>query len=239
MDLERGRLIEKHNPQPHIRRNAENTDWEYAEEANYLYTKAIQLRDRLIDPIARIDRGQLPDPIIGFKDLRNHKVLAEYLLVKDELGLTSRINFNTQQYEDKDGKKVFKYGRWSQLEVLTHEYVHLKHQVLGIRAGHGKPFCTDMEKMGLHPLPNVGCHVAVATEPFSIVMKDWGIERPEDVPTDIVLKTDYFRHKNKPQGRSTLTLWVCECDPPQRARIGTGEFHATCDICDMPFRRKE
>ena len=78
-------LIETANPQPEVRRNAETAvGWEFKEEAAYLYEKAIVLRERLIDPIARVDRQQLPDPVIGFDNLRNYKVLAEYLVIREK-----------------------------------------------------------------------------------------------------------------------------------------------------------
>ena len=130
-------LLETANPQPEVRRNAETAvDWEFKDEAAYLYDKAIVLRERLIDPIARIDRKQLPDPVIGFENLRNYKVLAVYLLNRDEVGLSCRINFNTEHYiPGENGNKVWRWGRWAQLETLAHEYVHLWEQ----QVGNGKP----------------------------------------------------------------------------------------------------
>src|SRR5512145_1273113 len=116
------KLIIRTDPQPEIRRNAENAPgWEYREEAAYLYQKAIALRERLIDPIARIDRRQLPDPVIGFENLRNYKVLAEYLIVRDAVGLSCRINFNIEHYLEEESvdpsqKLVWRWGRWAQLE---------------------------------------------------------------------------------------------------------------------------
>jgi len=229
------RLIEVHNPQPEVRKNAEKAvDWEFKDEAQYLYLKGVQLRDRLIDPIARIDRGQVPDPVIGFENLRNYKVLAEYLLVRDAVGLSCRINFNAEHYIEKDGKKEWRWGRWAQLETLTHEYIHLWQQQLNIgKPGHGKEFTEKMESMGLHPLPGFGCHMAVADEPFSILMKEWGIERPDDVPYDD-RKIDWFKNGKEIKGRSSLSRWSCGC---QNARIGAKEFHAVCTKCNNLFEK--
>jgi hypothetical protein len=40
------RLIEFPDPQPEVRKNAENApDWEYRDEAKYLYEKAVILRE--------------------------------------------------------------------------------------------------------------------------------------------------------------------------------------------------
>ena len=227
-------LIQTTNPQPEVRRNAETAaDWEFKDEAAYLYEKAIVLRERLIDPIARIDRHQLPDPVIGFENLRNYKVLAVYLLNRDEVGLSCRINFNTEHYiPGEDGDKVWRWGRWAQLETLTHEYVHLWEQQVGNgKPGHGKQFVEKMGSMGLYPLPGVGCHIAVADEPFSILMTEWGIERPDDVPTDD-RKIDWFKNGKEIKGRSSLSRWSCGC---QNARIGAKEFDATCNRCGNVF----
>jgi hypothetical protein len=230
------------NPQPDVRRNAENAvGWEYKEEAAFLYTKAIQLRERLIDPIARVDRKQLPDPVIGFENLRNHKVLACYHIFRDPVGLNCRIDFNTEQYKDEEGKKVWSWGRWAQLETLSHEYVHLwTQQVLGIRPTHGKEFIEKSESIGLHPLPGIGCHVAVADAPFSILMREWGIERPADVPSAIDwtrtggIRIDWFKAGKETRGKSSLTKWSCGC---QNVRVGTKEFFASCTRCKNEFVR--
>ena len=208
------RIIEIPNPQPEVRRNAERAnDWEFKDEASYLYQKAIALRERLIDPIARIDRRQLPDPVIGFENLRNYKVLAEYLIVRDAVGLSCRINFNTEHYIEEEtvnpSQKLFwRWGRWAQLETLAHEYVHLWQQQVGSgKPDHGKEFFGKCESIGLHPIPNVGCHYKVATEPFSILMKEWVIERPDNVPTDD-RKIDWFKLGKEVRGRSSLSKWV-------------------------------
>lgn len=218
--MKEGVPIEQVDPQPIVRKGAETaTDWEFKDEALYLYEKARIIRDRLIDPIARIDREELPDPVIGFKDMRNYKVLAEYLLVRDEIGLTSRINFNTEHYKIKGGKKEWKWGRWAQLETITHEYIHLKQHKIQGHASHGQEFVEECEKIGLHPLPGVGCHTAVADEPFAILMAEWGIERPEDVPFDKKKKISWFRADDKRKGRSSLNKWICP-DCKLNVRIG-------------------
>lgn len=231
------RLIEFPNPQPAVRDNAEKAKgWEFQDEAQYLYLKAVQLRDRLIDPIARVDRGQVPDPVIGFENLRNYKVLAEFHLFRDGLGLPDRINFNTEHYQEKDGKKEWQWGRWAQLETLAHEYIHLWQKALNIgKPGHGFEFCQKCESIGLHPMPIFGCHIAVADEPFSILMKEWGIERPEDVPHDD-RRIDWFKNGKEIKGRSSLSRWSCGC---QNARIGAKEFYAVCTKCGNEFKKIE
>jgi hypothetical protein len=226
-------LITITNPQPEVRKNAENAkDWVFQEEAQYLYRKAVGLRDRLIDPIARIDRNQVPDPIIGFDNLRNYKVLAEYILTRDAVGLNSRITFNVEHYLVENNKPVWKWGRWAQLETLAHEYVHLLLTGQGVKTAHGKEFTQKCESIGLHPLPGVGSHMKVADEPFSILMKEWGIDRPQDVPYDD-RKLDWFKLGKETKGRSSLTKWECpECG--LKVRIGIkGDPEIVHDPCSI------
>ena len=95
----RGKLLEKSNPQPEVRKNAENAeDWMFVDEAKYLYRMATTYKDRLIDPILRTDRGRLPDPVISFNNRRNYRVLASYSMVRNPQGLLDEITFNNQQY---------------------------------------------------------------------------------------------------------------------------------------------
>jgi len=82
-----GLPIDNFDPKPAIRRNAENArDWKFHEDAEYLYGMAVLFRDRLIDPIARIDRSQMPDPVISFDNLRNNRTLAAYTLHRNAQG---------------------------------------------------------------------------------------------------------------------------------------------------------
>lgn len=44
--------------------------------------------------------------------------------------------------------------------------------------------------------------------------------------------------KQPPKGRSTLALWTCDCEPPQRARVGKDIFLAECPVCRSSFKRR-
>jgi hypothetical protein len=214
------------DPKQVVRKNAiEAHDWEYREDAEYLYKMAVLFRDRLIDPIARIDRSQMPDPVIAFDDARNNKVLADYTLGRNAEGLLDVITMNTENYEN----GVFKYGRWAQLEVLLHEQIHLWQQRVGkdpirpdSRTGHNKEFVDKCESIGLHPRSGRGSHSKVADGAFAVLMSELGISRPDDVPRED--KRDWFKD-DKPKGRSTLNKWSCGC---QNVRVGTKDFFAVC-----------
>lgn len=237
---EKGVLVETNNPQPEVRRNAETAiGWEYREEAIRLYNLAVIFRDRLVDPILRVDRNQVPDPVISFGDMRNRKVLAAYTLARNPQGLLHEITLNTAHYEFIEGKGEWKFGRWAQAESLLHEMLHLKQQKYGKdpykrgRSTHNKEFCEMAKQLGLNVLPNIGCHFTVADEgsPFAILMEELGISRPEDVPTDNS-RVDWFKFGKEKKGRSSLTKWTCGC---QNVRVGTKEFYATCDKCGNKF----
>src|SRR5512135_547547 len=117
-----GILINNFDPKPEIRKNAENArDWEYSEEAKYLYGMAVLFKDRFLDPILLTDRGRLPDPVISFDNLRNIRTLAAYTLHRNPQGLLDEITFNTSHFEVQDEKRVWRFGRWAQLETLLHE----------------------------------------------------------------------------------------------------------------------
>src|SRR5512141_850915 len=184
-----GRLIEQFDPKPAIKKNAETAhDWAYSEDAKYLYGMAVVFRDRFLDPVLHTDRGRLPDPVISFDDLRNQKTLAAYTLHRNPQGLLDEITFNTKHYDEEDGKRVWHFGRWAQLETLLHEQVHLWQQNFGkspVRPGkvyHNKEFVDKCESLGLYPMPVLGCHLAVGDGVFAQLMAELGIERPLDVP---------------------------------------------------------
>ena len=239
-----GVLIETVNPQPEVRKNAEVAkDWEYSEEAAYLYRIAIVFKDRLLDPVLLTDRKRLPDPVISFDNLRNIRTLAAYTLHRNPQGLLDEITFNTEHYMKEDDKKAWRFGRWAQGETMLHEQVHLWQQNFGdhpVKPGkitHNEEFVDKCESLGLHPMPGKGCHIAVADEPFSILMKELGIDRPEMPPTLDELKIDWFRFLidllgKEQKGRSSLQKWTCpECGLNARFGIkGNPEIrHDPCE----------
>jgi hypothetical protein len=233
-------LIENFDPKPVIKRNAEMArDWEYSEDAKYLYRMAVLFRDRLIDPIARIDRSQMPDPVISFDDLRNNKTLAAYTISRNAQGLLDEITFNTAHYDQVVERQAWVYGKWAQLETLLHEQIHLWQQRVGKnpvkpgRSHHNKEFVEKCESLGLHPMPDVGCHVAVADGVFAQLMSELGIERPADVPRVVGKKLDWFKPE-KVSGRSTLKKWECSCG--QKIRVGKEDWPgATCKSCGTEY----
>ncbi len=238
--MKEGIQINNFDPKPEIRKNAENArDWEYSEEAKYLYGKAVLFKDRFLDPVLHTDRGRLPDPVISFDDLRNRKTLAAYTLHRNPQGLLDEITFNTVHYDETDGKKAWKFGRWAQLETLLHEQVHLwqqnfgEHPVKPGRVHHNREFVEKCESLGLHPLPIVGAHFQVADGVFAQFMAELGIERPSDVPRvadEKPVRKDWFRPE-RGKGTSTLHKWVCpDCGLSVRIGIGSDPL-LVHDVC--------
>ena len=129
----RGTLITVSDPQPEVRKNAENAkDWEFKSEAAFLYRMAVVFKDRLVDPLYHTDRARVPDPVISFDNLRNNRTLAAYTLARNPQGLLYEISFNTAHYLEKDGQRDWQYYRWAQLEtlLLTLFFSHSSHSFL-------------------------------------------------------------------------------------------------------------
>ena len=223
-----GILIESGDPQPEVRKNAEMArDWEYSEEAAYLYRMAVVFKNRFLDPILLTDRRRLPDPVISFRNLRNRNTLAAYTLVRNPQGLLFEISMNTEHYvdEEQEGKKTkaWGFGKWAQMETLLHEQVHLWQQNFGddpIKPGrpyHNREFVFKCESLGLHPMPGVGCHTHLADGLFAILMKELGIQPPDLTQKPDDLDIDWFKWLLDLQGKgrkgtSTLHKWTCpEC----------------------------
>ena len=241
----RGELIVGANPQPEVRKNAETArDWEYSNEAKYLYRMAVLFRERLIDPIARIDRSQMPDPIISFNDLRNFNTLAAYRLTRNPQGLLYEITFNAEHYVEEESKMTWRFGRWALLETLTHELVHEWQQTVGkdpVKPGrvyHNKEFVDKCESLGLHPKIGEGYHIKLANGPFALLMKELGIDPPDLSQQPPDLDWDWFKWLldflgKKPKGRSTLSKWECpECG--MKVRMGIkGDPLLRHDACEQ------
>ena len=220
----RVQLIEVSNPQPGIRKNAEKArDWEYAEEATYLYHMANQFKDRLLDPILLTDRRRLPDPVISFKNMRNLNTLASYTLVRNPQGLLYEITMNTEHYTDvvdnRKNTKQWELGKWAQLETLLHEQVHLWQQNFGKcpvqpgRVYHNKEFVEKCESLGLHPKLGAGYHLKLADGVFAQLMTEIGLEPPDLSKRTMSFDTDWFYwyldNGEKRKGKSTLHKWTC------------------------------
>lgn len=249
LNMKEGVPIEVINPQPTVRKNAETApDWEYREQAQYLYDRAVLFRERLIDPIARIDRAILPDPVVSFDDLRNKRTLAAYTLIRNPQGMNHEITFNTEHYQDAEGKKIWKFGEWALNETLLHEQIHLWQQTVGsdsVKLGkvyHNKEFVDKCENLGLHPMPGKGCHVAVADGVFAQLMGELGIERPEMPPTE-EMRIDWFKFLEdwlgkEAKGRSTLKLWCCPgCGLKVRMGVQSDPMlrHHVCENAENPM----
>ena len=107
-------------------------------------------------------------------------------------------------YVEKEGKRVWKFGKWAQLETPLPEQVHLWQQNFGEnpvkpgRSTHNKEFVTKCESLGLHPLPDRGRHMMVVDGVFAQLWKESGIPRPIGVPRED-LKVDRFK-PNKEKG---------------------------------------
>ena len=63
-------------------------------------------------------------------------------------------------------------------------------------------------------------------------MREWRIERSDDVPMDDRKKLDWFKDGNEAEGKSSLHKWTCpECGLNVRMGIGSDPMvrHHTCE----------
>jgi hypothetical protein len=205
---------------PVIRKAAEtNTKWDYSQECAKLYRRADEIMARFYHGIVvPAFPGKLPAPLIAVAPL-NIRTLAAYRIVPDEYGLPFKLTFNEAHFDENESKPVWKWGEWSQMETLVHELAHHWQQLRGkdpFKPGkitHNKEFCKRLEQLDIHPTPGVGSHYAVADtdSPFGVLMREWGIERPNDVPREEIGPRDnWWSFGIEPtRGRSSLALWAC------------------------------
>jgi len=215
-------------------------DWEFIEQYKFLNRWARIFKERLLDPIAVPGKPPLPDPVIGFERMRV-ETEAAYTLNRNDHGLLYEINFNRVHHITGAEGVEWRWGKWGALETLLHEMIHLWQQNAGehpYKKGnntHNAEFIKKAEYFGLHPKPVVGCHIAPADGLFEVLMKEYGITRPEvEIPEDS--NTDWRerskdKFKEPPKGRSTLTKWECpNCRLNLRVGI-KGDIEVACMPC--------
>jgi len=205
---------------PVLRKASTENKWAFSQVADMAYRHGDVMMDRFYHGIATPQfPGRLPTPVFAV-DALNKRTLGAYNLVPDGYGLPFRITLNEAHFIDgEDGKKMWRWGDWSLNEVICHELLHHAQQLRGkdpYKAGkvtHNKEFCTKLEALGLHPTPGTGAHYAVADadSPFGLLMREWGIERPMDVPREEVGKKNWWTiaFGDGPVGRSSLTMYAC------------------------------
>jgi hypothetical protein len=247
----RGILINPANPYPEIRRHAEkNREWDFSEEVAWINRKFDQFKERFFDGVLTPDRSPLPIGPIAIENLRNMHTLDAYNVITDEYGLNYKITLNEQHYIDgqtEDGGKIklWRFGRYGQLETLLHEMVHHEQQVRGKdpykpgKITHNKEFTQRCEDFGLHPKLGEGYHLKPADGVFGEFMAELGIYPSKDAvkaPDDPEM--DWFKwlidiHEGKGRkGKSTLKKWCCpECGLNVRMGIsGDPKLrHHTCE----------
>jgi len=201
-----------------LRKASSENRWDFNAEAAKLYRRADVAMDRFYHGIfTPAFPGKLPTPLIAVEPM-NKRTLAAYSVVPDAYGLPFKLTFNEAHYIEEDGKKVWRWGEWSQAETLVHELGHHWQQLRGKdpfkqgKVTHNREFTGKMESLGIHSRPNHGSHfsVADAVGPFGILAREWGLARPDDVPKE-ESKVNWWSiaFGEGPIGRSSLTKWYC------------------------------
>jgi hypothetical protein len=197
-----------------IRKASEGNTWDYNKEVAKLYRRGEVIMDWFYHGVfSPRFPGKLPTPLMAVEPM-NIRTLAAYNVVPDAYGLPFKLTFNEQHFDD---KHVWQWGEWSQMETLVHELGHHWQQLRGkdpFKQGkitHNKEFTDKMESLGIHSRLGHGSHYSVADQdsPFGVLMKEWGIQRPADVPREEGKANWWVIDVEKPKGRSSLSKWSC------------------------------
>ncbi len=163
----------------------------------------------------------VPVPAISFESTRV-TTLGHYVLGRNSFGIRENININ---------RKHLNRPMWDILATLLHELCHSWQNMYGSPSNswfHNKEFRNKLSDMGIF-CDEKGCHIGVG-DPFVHILRQHAVEFNLE-------KTDKGNLKIPPQpkkkGKSKLKKWSCGCG--QNVRVGTKEFHATCDLCREPF----
>jgi hypothetical protein len=205
---------------PVLRKASTESQWDFSAEAAKLYRRAEVAMDRFYHGIVTpAFPGKLPTPLMAVEPL-NIRTLAAYHVVPDAYGLPFRLTFNEAHYVEVEGKQVWRWGEWSQMETLVHELGHHWQQLRGKdpykpgKVTHNREFTAKLESLGIHSALNRGSHYAVADAdgPFGILAREWGLVRPDDVPREEGSRANWWSillGGEQLKGRSSLTKWYC------------------------------
>ncbi len=233
-------LFETPNFQPadYLRKYVENNrEWPYAELVNRIYPVVETIKQRFYDGVFtpwQLER--LPVPPIAIEDMRNWKTLATYRLIEDGYGFNDKLTLNEAHLKQIDGIWAWDYGGdWGLYETITHEVCHEWYR-RRIDSGHDKHdpvFTGKLSELGIH-CNKKGQHTQLADEdkPFGILMKEWLVQKPEEIEPGTVYPFDWWRDGKDKKGGSTLKKWCCpECGLKVRMGIaGDPKLrHHTCE----------
>lgn len=200
-------------------------DWEPREMLDGLYAWA-----RIF--IMEFDL-KIPMPPITIDGI-NARAFGHFMPGHNCWGLEGEIKLNRKHLDREP---------WRVLGTLFHELLHAwqeKHGRPSKSNYHNKEFRDKAASYGLLidergvtnyapslPPDEQGVIGYNPVSPFRAVLERHGVQMPA-YPSPLT---------KEPKGQSTLLLWVCECKPSQKARIGRGEFFAICPRCNSEFRR--
>ena len=207
----------------------EADDWTYSELANELYWwfevfNAKCFKDQPIDAIA-----------LSFANtgVRN---LGHFVIGRNDMGIINNININVEYLD---------LPKWAQLKTLLHEMVHVwEYQYLEEKKRtnnwyHKKDFQNKMKAFGIECEANGALSFIDPKGLFVHLIRLGGVSLEGAVIPHEEIKDGQIK-KTKPikkrKGKSSLKKWSCGC---QSVRIGTKEFHATCDLCGNKFELQD
>lgn len=165
--------------------------------------------------------------VVGIDRLRRNR-LGQFRYGTNALGLRAEIIISTAHIlASTETGEV-----WRIFGTLLHELLHAwqeRHGKPGRRNYHNREFRRRSSELGLI-VDQRGVTEYAPTSPFMALLEGQGIAVPD------LSEPKYYQKPSQP--KSKLQLWICLCDPPQRARIGKSEFIALCPNCNTFFQRK-
>ena len=199
-----------------IGKHAAAADWEYAQVHADLLVWAARFNKEFF-------AGQLPPAAVSLEadDIRR---MGWYLLKRDGLALSYRINLNTKYLASGDQVEI--------LDTLLHEIIHQWEHIGGHTGGgryHTKKFRDKAEDLGI-PTDRYGRSLGrVPGGRFLALLEKYGVHL--SIPPILAVPAS----SSPPKPKSTITPWACACTRVWVAR--QTELNAVCGKCNGRFAR--
>ena len=167
----------------------------------------------------------VPIPALTFEKSRVNN-LGFYRIGRNDFAVKDQINLNRLYIE----RPLYEtLGTLLHEMVHSFEYIYIEESKRTKNWYHTNAFREKLKECGIHT-DERGCHVAIG-DPFRYILKRHGVDLNHG---NMVQKGGLVLvpPKEKKKGKSKLKKWSCGC---QNVRIGTSEFHATCNLCGNEF----
>lgn len=146
--------------------------------------------------------------------------------------------------------EICAFGQESHLQVAGTTIHELAHALAGFEAGHGPEWKAACARLGLRRVKAAGTRYCLAMFEPDLRHAIARLDKPQDgepippafsgsvkpKPCHTVIGVRGGKSRGKGSG-SRLRLFVCDCEPPVKARVARDTFLAQCLCCNANFRR--